>query len=139
TDWQRFCVWDPDTEQWSIHDWEDPLGGVESFAVSPDGSTLIAAGLDGQVQIREIADRSGRSAFRTHDSQGVESVAISPDGRTFATSGADNTVRLWSLATGLEIFTMDQPPGTIRNLAFSPDGRHLAGYTSNGLVLWLAP
>jgi WD40 repeat protein len=59
-----------------------------------------------------------------------------------ASSGADGTVRLWDEKTGRETILRFGPPGAeIRQLTFSPDGRHLITANGNGTVyiLRLAP
>jgi WD40 repeat protein len=73
-----------------------------------------------------------------HRSRPVIALAMAPDGRTLATSGEDETVRLWHVATGAELCTLDKPPGTIISLAFSPDGTALVGKLHNdpGIVWW---
>jgi WD40 repeat protein len=61
----------------------------------------------------------------------------SPDGRSLATSGSmyfdgwakerfDPAIRIWDLATGQQVSTMEGHRGSIRSLAYSPDGRLLA-------------
>ena len=56
---------------------------------------------------------------------------FSPDGRTLATS-SPGAIRLWHVATGQELFAIDQSPGTLADpnyhrlaVRFRPDGRGL--------------
>ena len=45
---------------------------------------------------------------------------------TLASGSSDNTVRLWDMATQKEKNTLTRHSGTIRTIAFSPDGTSLA-------------
>jgi WD40 repeat protein len=60
-------------------------------------------------------------------------VAVAPDGGRLATAQASGTFRVWDLATGVRLHTLDPdgglPPYVVSaaDVAFSPDGRWLAG------------
>src|SRR3989304_6155468 len=57
----------------------------------------------------------------------VFSVAWSPDGTQVATGGIlDMTVSIWDPSTGRLVRTLTDRPGSVRALAYSPDGRFLA-------------
>lgn len=70
--------------------------------------------------------------FTGHETY-VTSAAFSPDGQRVVTGSNDKTVRVWSAATGREIWKSTAPGEMVRAVAFAPDGRtvyecDLAGY-----------
>jgi len=79
-----------------------------------------------------------RAVLKGHKGK-VPCLAISPDGRLLASGSSDKTVRLWNLADGMLLKTIEgnRP---IRCLAISPDGQALAGGLENETVrLWSLP
>jgi WD40 repeat protein len=56
----------------------------------------------------------------------VDSVAISPDGKTLASSSWDDTIKIWNIATGQEIHTLNHNHSSQNSIALSPDGKTLA-------------
>jgi len=55
----------------------------------------------------------------------ISSLAFSPDGLLIASGGTDGRVRIWQTPTGKPICDLPPSPGTIKGVAFSPDGRKL--------------
>lgn len=63
----------------------------------------------------------------------VWSVAISPDGKTIASSSLDKTVKLWDLATGNLLQTIQASSPVI----FSDNGKYLiTGNSTNQIDIW---
>jgi WD40 repeat protein/serine/threonine protein kinase len=73
----------------------------------------------------------GPRTYRGHE-QGVHGFALSPDGQHVASTGtaADGVhgeIRIWERATGRDVRVLAGRPGAPIALAYSPDGKHLAG------------
>jgi WD40 repeat protein len=102
---------------------------AQCAALSPDGKWIAVPpgtpkGDEGRVRLYEAA--TGREV-RALAAAGVESIAttFSPDGgRLAATLG--NSVRVWDLASGEVVATLEGHTQNVRRLAFQPGGRLLA-------------
>jgi cytochrome c len=72
---------------------------IVALAISPDGTSVAAAGIGGVVT---VIDRKARSIVRTLVDPGspVWSVAFLPDNATLLTGGADGRIRRWNARTG---------------------------------------
>ena len=67
----------------------------------------------------------------------VKSVAFSPDGRTLASASLDHTIKLWDVANGRELRTLEGHTDQVTSVAFSPDGKTLAsGSNDTTIKLW---
>ena len=70
-------------------------------------------------------------------SMSVTSVAFSPDGKTALSGSADNMVKLWDLATGRVIRSLEGHSETVASVAYSPDGKTaLSGSHNKTVRLW---
>jgi WD40 repeat protein len=128
------------------------FGHLAKGAFTPDGRTFFMT-IDGGGRsgsrvrpnsLRRWEVSSGRmvdpvEGHRSH----VNAIAFAPDGRTFATASHDNTVRLWETATGKQLKSMQAGQthfggwnGQRFYLAFSPDGKVLAGGDPQNIYLW---
>ncbi|MCY3764095.1 MAG: hypothetical protein OXH06_01555, partial [Gemmatimonadetes bacterium] len=66
----------------------------------------------------------------------VVGVLFSPVGKVVASGSHDNTIRLWDVATGAILATLQQPDA-VNSVAFSPDGSTIASGSYDGNVhLW---
>jgi WD40 repeat protein len=68
---------------------------------------------------------------------GSNSIAFSPNGRLLATADDDSTVKLWSVATGRRLSSLEGQADRLCGVAFSLDGRTLAAIGNDSDVrLW---
>jgi RNA polymerase sigma factor (sigma-70 family) len=120
----------------------DMVTGVAYFR---NGRFIVSAGRDKTAKIWDVKTGKERHTLRGHE-QFVEAVAVSPDDKLVVTSSGDNTVRFWNAETAAEIATLtleatgQVPAGYtagVYSLAFSPDGKFLAGGHADGTIrLW---
>jgi WD40 repeat protein len=127
------------------------MGEVAAMAFTADGERLALAGSvrDGDAGGKDIFSRPGEVRFFDVETgkergawggfpEGVISLAVSPDGKVLAAADRSGTVRLWGLAEGRELAELNEK-GDVRLLAFSPDGKMLAGGPAFGdkpVVFW---
>ncbi|MGI2906171.1 trypsin-like peptidase domain-containing protein [Tolypothrix sp. VBCCA 56010] len=87
---------------------------------------------------RTLIGHSQKDSFDRFSSKegAVYSVAFSPDGKTLASGSRDETIKIWNLATGQVIRTLNRHSPAY-SVAFSPDGRTLAssGYDTT-IKIW---
>jgi WD40 repeat protein len=68
--------------------------GVGRLAFSPDGLSLVSAGLDHEVRVWDPTTGQELLCLTGHTAQ-INGVAFSPDGRSLATVDHAGAVRLW--------------------------------------------
>ena len=62
---------------------------------------------------------------------------FSPDGKTVASASADKIVKIWDIATGKPIQTLEGHQGEVHSVVFSPDGKTIASASwDNTVKLW---
>jgi WD40 repeat protein/tRNA A-37 threonylcarbamoyl transferase component Bud32 len=151
------AVWEPRTgkvrwrfEQSSVH--------VGALLLSPDGRTLARAVTDlaaealpdGQFRMRPGTSRielwrvpalgGARPTAPWLTLAGdsiVRSLAFRGDGKVLAACGYDAHVTLWELPSGRRLHSRPlQGQGSLEGLAFSPDGRLLAGASRTDVFVW---
>lgn len=113
---------------------------IEDNTISPDGHNIALYRLPSSPSIQSpfaIWDISGAEArvlvertFAGFDAWG--GFAIHPNGLEIAVGGSNNNIRHWNLSDLGQTFTEDNPPYEwgeewVTNLAYSPDGKWLAG------------
>jgi RNA polymerase sigma factor (sigma-70 family) len=125
-------------------------GGHPAAAVS---DTTVALGLDGGgTSLWDLATGKERKLATEHVAKerwqdpgtnraweytGTLAVAFAPDGKTLATGGRDGLVKLWGVASGRHLRTLEQQFTSVAALAFSRDGRTVASAGREGQIhLW---
>ena len=112
---------------------EDHTAGIESVALSPDGTLLASGHHDGLVRLWDIQTQKQLATLKGHKA-GVKSVAFSLDGTLLASGGKDRA-RLWNVRKRKQIRTFKHK-AIVESVAFSPDGRTLAAVDYNCIRLW---
>lgn len=101
------------------------LGGLGALAVSPDGSTVVAASYD--ADMRAWSARNGELLRLINELQvAMFDLKFSPDGKWLAAAGVDRTVYLYDTKTWRQARKLVGQPEMISALAFSQDGKLLA-------------
>jgi WD40 repeat protein len=133
---------------WDVHTGEkrailhDNNATVSAAVYSPDGKTLATAGDDRMVRVR---DESGKVRFHLegHKQPGI-ALTFSPDGKTLVSAGGvwgnverGGEVKAWNLENGKPLWSSPGDFAGIWGVAFSSDGKTLAGACLDGTVrLW---
>jgi WD40 repeat protein len=112
-------------------------GAVYHTAFSPDGKRLATAGEDRAVRLWDVATGAPVRTLEGH-SHRITAVCFRPDGRRLASAcptagagpnpnNAGGEVKVWDVAAGCELFTLPGDCAGVLSVAFSPDGKRLAG------------
>src|SRR5262249_34672108 len=100
---------------------------VRALAFGPDSSWLVT-GCDGddQLQVWAVPTARLRKAIRG-PGRTLCAVAVSPDGARIAALAFEGVLTVSKVATGRQIFQIEGGAQVRGELAYSPDGRWLAG------------
>jgi WD40 repeat protein len=124
-----------------IKSFVQPLGGVNSIAISPNGQLLAVgtATFNQNLNIWNIATGTLVAGRITAHLNGTRSVAFSSDGSLLVTGGPDHTSKVWRVSDMTLIRTLVDGPNDnsrVFSVAISPNGQFVASATSSVIHIW---
>lgn len=134
-------LWDHEGRQQGLLRGHDDV--VWSLAFAPAGDTLATASRDGTVRfwnVQAIVAHQKRVELPPVGFAGSHFAVLAPDAKTIATT-TDVGAQILDTATlgRLRILTNEDDASTVTDLAFSHDGRMVAGASTNGKIsIWNA-
>lgn len=126
---------------------EGHSSGVNGVVYSPDGSRLATSSSDGTARIWDRKTGQAVATLTGHTAQ-VFDITFHPDGEIVATGSEDGSIKLWQADSGRELISLSLDTEIldediveqglwVDGVAFSPDGRLLAGGNFQGTVkIW---
>jgi WD40 repeat protein/predicted Ser/Thr protein kinase len=125
-------AWDWSTGQLTTP-YQARLGQLETFAFSPDNSTLAAAGSDGVIALVDAKELRQLRVMSASNSK-IRSLAFSPSGRLMASGSQDRCVRLWDINTFRELQTLGGNSDQVLRVAFTPDEESVVALLLDGTI-----
>lgn len=129
-------LWDTQTGK-ETRAFSVPGQGMSDMAFAPNGQWLATVTSKSKdVQLWDIA--TGSDLRRLTGSPSVlANVAVAPDGQRVAALGIDGTIKVWAVATGRVLLTLQyvNAESIEHGLHFSPDGRWLVA-NGPGCKVW---
>ncbi|MCZ6690320.1 MAG: hypothetical protein O7H41_12000 [Planctomycetota bacterium] len=116
-------IWDLESGQ-KVRSFENQVGHIYGLELSPSGEIVVAGTSSGNLVIWAVEDGKIVRAFKAHSGV-VNAVKFLPDGKGLVSAGNEGAIRLWDPKTGQRT----DPPeahGSVRDLAWSPDGQTIA-------------
>ncbi|MBN2314758.1 MAG: protein kinase [Sedimentisphaerales bacterium] len=124
-------IWDAETGE-ELRTLSGHRYSVRSISFTPNGKRIISGGYDATVRIWDTDTGDEVMTLFGHN-KNIESIALSPDGKRII-SGSFISAKVWDANTGAELMTL--PSNEALAVAFSPDGRTIAGSDGNDIILW---
>jgi eukaryotic-like serine/threonine-protein kinase len=107
-----------------LRQWPAHAAKVTSLAFGPRGELLLSGSLDQTARLWRVSDGSLVKTLAGHP-DGEMSVAADSVTGALATACHDGSIRLWDADGSLRLI-LEEHAGPVHQIAFSPDGKHLA-------------
>ena len=108
-------------------------GGLRRGQFSNDGTAFATISSAGAAHFWQLADAS-RFPHYTIEGQGLTSIAFSPNGKLIATGARDGNLKIIESKT-FRVLSDTETGVEINQLAFNPDGTHLAASSNDERIL----
>jgi WD40 repeat protein len=109
-----------------------PDGTKLATAVSPDNTVMLWDAATGK-ELMTLPAQMGTGS----NGPEISSVTFAPDGRTLAACTSRGIVNLWDLTRPIPVRKSITLPGSVAQIAFTPEGRHLVTANWNGTIYLL--
>lgn len=111
---------------------------VRGVAFSPDGKTIISASSDSDLRTWDVAGANEKDAFTGIHAGAISDFEVSPDGKSIAVISAyERLVRVYAAdKADAPAMILEGGDGEITSIAFSSDGKLIAGGSSNAIYVW---
>ncbi len=105
--------------------WTGHKTWVNALAFSADRARLVSGSSDGTARVWNVKMNRTIKTFRLPDPREIRGVALSPDGKTLAAAVRFGAIKVWDVATGKEVASLDGHDGDAWSVCFTPDGKTL--------------
>jgi eukaryotic-like serine/threonine-protein kinase len=123
----------------------DPSKPIWAAVLSPDDRTLISGGEDQDpfddrfvpVKIWNLSTAEVPNTLNNGHTAPIRCLSLSQDGRILASGSADNTIKIWDMATGQLLRTLQGHKAPVWSVALSRDGKTLvSGSQDQTIKIW---
>jgi WD40 repeat protein len=144
----QFTILDANTGEFArrvdvaIDEFVDPLAVqyqpyVSDFAFVPGSSRLVTSHYEGGIRIWDPATGQCVAHLAGVVLGGTQQcLACSPDGKWLGIGRGDHKISIWDLATGKEAMNISGHDSSVRDIAFTRDGKGIIGNADLSPVLW---
>ncbi len=118
---------------------------VWAAILSPDSSRLISAGEDRDpfnpeivpIKVWNLSNPEAPDTFNQGHTAPIYSLSLSQDGQILASGSADQTIKIWDLAAGKLLRTLQGHTAPVWSVALSRDGKTLvSGSADHSINIW---
>jgi WD40 repeat protein len=135
---KELFVWNVE-KKLRVTDWKGIPSLIETLAVAPDNQHLAVGLWNGTIEFRKPSDGTVTSKLvhMKDDQYGVLVVAYSKDGKRLFSGAVDGTAKVWDVATGKLLSTIDAHAGKVWAVNPTADGKRLLTTGTDGTVrMW---